>query len=110
MNTHSQIRPKIVKLISRLLRPLTEEGVLSVSEEKEILTNLKHLADKGTLAPPIVPKLVDMNQAAEMLGIGISNFKKLERDGAFPFKRRLVGSSVRFRNTDIIEFIMFNQN
>jgi predicted DNA-binding transcriptional regulator AlpA len=99
------LRPRIVKLISRLLKPLTEEGVILVPEEKEIIRNLKHLAAKGSMAPAVAPKLIDQKEAAEMLGLSHSNFKKLEREEAFPFKRKMLGSAVRYRNLDIIRFI-----
>ena len=107
MNAHL-IRPKTVKLISRLIRPLVDEGIIYVSEEKEIISNLKYLAEKGELMPTITPKLIDQKEVAEMLGIGHSNFKKIESEGGFPFKRRMVGSSVRYRNLDIIKYIMSN--
>lgn len=44
-----------------------------------------------------------------MLGISHSNFKKLEAEGAFPFKRRMVGSAVRYKNTDILDFILASE-
>ena len=100
------IRPRTVKLLAKFLRPLTDEGIILNSEEKSILSNLKSLAEKGVVLPPVIPKLIDQKEAAEMLGIGHSNFKKLEAEGAFPFKRRMVGSSVRYKNTDVIKFIM----
>ena len=100
------IRPKTVKLLSRLIRPWVDEGVILVSEEKTIIANIKHIAEKGSLAPAVIPKLIDQREAAEMLSLGHSNFKKLEKEGAFPFQRKMVGSSVRYRNTDIIDFIM----
>lgn len=100
------IRPRTVKLVSRVLKPFVEEGVILVSEEQEMLKNLRHLAEKGSLAPAVVPKLIDQRQAAVMLGIGYSNFKKLEKDSVFIFKRRMVGSAVRYRNTDVIDFII----
>lgn len=103
---NSTLRPKTAKLILRLIRPLTEEGVILVSEENEIKANLKHLADKGELPPAITPKLIDQREAADMLGLGHSNFKKLEKEGVFPFERKMVGSSVRYRNTDIIKYIL----
>ena len=102
----TQLRPRTVKLVARILKPFVDEGVILVSEEQEMLKNLRHLAEKGSLAPVIVPKLVDQREAAVMLGIGYSNFKKLEKDGVFPFKRRMISSAIRFRNTDIIDFIM----
>ncbi|MBN2642861.1 MAG: hypothetical protein JXR78_14515, partial [Victivallales bacterium] len=95
-----------VKLLSRLMRPLVDEGIILVSEEQAINSNLKYLSAKGTLAPSITPKLIDQKEAAEMLGLGFSNFKKLEKEGAFPFTRKMVGSAVRYRNTDVIQYIM----
>ncbi len=102
----SPIRPKTVKLIGRLLAPLSDEGLIRVDEERAILANLKHLATHGSPMPSIEPKLIDQRMAAEMLGVGLSNFKKLEHDGIFPFKRRMVGSSVRYRNLDVLAYVM----
>jgi len=104
MNT--AIRPKTVKLIARFIRPLAEEGLITVLEENEILANLKHLAEKGESMPMIQPKLIDQVEAAEMLGLGHSNFKKLEKENAFPFKRKMVGSAVRYLNIDLLKYMM----
>ena len=104
--TTRNIRPKTIKLIGQLLRPWINEGIVSVHEEREIISNLKHISEKGNLLPVIIPKLIDQKEAGEMLGIGLSNFKKLEREGSFSFKRRMVGSAVRYRNTDIVKYIM----
>lgn len=106
MKQNTKIRPKTVKLIARFIRPLTDEGLITVPEQNEILANLKHLSETGKLVPAIIPKLIDQTAAAEMLGVSLSNFKKLEREDAFTFKRRMVGSAVRYRNTDILEYIM----
>ena len=102
----TKIRPNTVKLIAKILHPLAENGVLTIPEEREIIAHLTYLAQKGEELPAIMPKLIDQKEAAEMLGIGFSNFKKLEKSNAFPFKRRMVGTSVRYRNTDIIKFIL----
>ena len=104
MNT--AIRPKTVKLIARFIRPLAEEGLITVPEQNEILANLKYLAEKGESMPMIQPKLIDQVEAAEMLGLGHSNFKKLEKEGSFPFKRKMVGSAVRYLNIDLIKYMM----
>jgi len=103
---HSPLRPKTVKLIKRLLTPWTDEGVITVAEAKMVISNLNHLSEKGELKPAIIPRLIDQKEAAGMLGIGHSNFKKLESEGSFPFKRKMVGSAVRYRNIDVIDFIM----
>ena len=104
MNTN--IRPQTVRLIKRILTPLMEEGLIPVLELNEIIGNLKHISEKGELLPAVMPKLIDQEEAASMLGVGLSNFKKLEREGAFSFKRKMVGTSVRYRNTDVINFIL----
>lgn len=106
MMNNNQLRLKTVKLLRRFISPLTDEGLLSVAEEKIILTNLKYLAEHGELKPAVKTKLIDQKDAAAMLGIGHSNFNKLEKEGVFPFSRRMIGSAVRYRNTDIIDFIM----
>ncbi len=103
---NSMLRPKTVKLIGRIMKPLVEEGVILVSEEQIVSANLRNLANKGRLMPVVVPKLINQREVAEMLGLGYSNFKKLEKEKAFPFHRRMVGSSVRYRNIDIVEYIM----
>ena len=104
MNTN--IRPQSVKLISRFLRIMTDEDLVTVPEANTIIAELKHLAERGENLPAIIPKLVDQEEAASMLGVGLSNFKKLEREGAFSFKRKMVGTSVRYRNTDVISYIL----
>jgi len=100
------IRPRTVSLLSKLIRPLIDEGIITVSEGTEITANLRHLATKGTLLPQFPPKLLTQSEAADMLNIGLSNFKKMERDNAFPFRRKMVGSSVRFLNLAVLRFIM----
>jgi len=103
------IRPRTVTFIGRLLRPISDEGIISVTEYNEIVANLRHLSRMGTPLPPMQPRLIDQRKAAEMLGVSHANFKKLEREGAIPFKRKMIGSSVRYRNTDILKFIMADE-
>lgn len=98
------IRHQTVILIGKLLHPLTESNLIPFPEYREIIAQLKHLAAKGEPLPDVVPKLVDMNEAAQMLGVSLANFKKLEPQ--LPFKRKMVGHAVRFRNTDIIRYIL----
>ena len=92
-----------VRYFKRIMRPLAEDGIIPLPE-------LTSLAEHGTLKPAVIPKLIDQRESAEMLGIGLSNFKKLESEGAFPFKRKMVGSSVRYRNTDIIDYIVSSED
>ena len=101
------IRHQTVVLIGKLLHPLTESNLIPFPEYREIIAQLKHLAAQGTPVPNVVPKLVDMNEAAQMLGVSLANFKKLEPQ--LPFKRKMVGSSVRYRNTDLIDYIISSE-
>jgi hypothetical protein len=43
---HSIIRPRTVSIIGKLLRPLADEGLTPVPELREILANLKYLANR----------------------------------------------------------------
>lgn len=101
-----KITENTVRLIRRILRPIAEEGVIPLPEYNEVVSHLTSLAEHGTLKPVILPKLIDQKEAAEMLGISHSNFKKLEAEGAFPFPRKLVGSAVRYRNTEVMDYIL----
>lgn len=104
-----QISMQTVRFFKRIMRPVAEEGIISLCEYNEAISQLTSLAEHGIPKPVIIPKLIDQREAAEMLGIGLSNFKKLEGEGAFPFKRKMVGSSVRYRNTDILDFILASE-
>ena len=99
-----------VLLVERVLKPWRDENEIAPCEYQCIVTNLKHLAETGELKPFIMPKLIDMEEAASMLGIGLSLFKKCEREGRFPFKRKMIGTSVKYRNTDIIDYINSDDN
>ena len=99
-----------VRYFKRIMRPLAEDGIIPLPEYHEAISQLTSLAEHGTLKPAVIPKLIDQREAADMLGIGLSNFKKLEGEGAFPFKRKMVGSSVRYRNTDIIDYIVSSED
>ena len=83
-----------------------ERGVISQPEFNELMANLRHLSQKGELIPDVLPKLIDQKQTAELLGVSLSHFRNLEREGAFPFKRRMVGTAVRYRNTDVIQYLL----
>jgi predicted DNA-binding transcriptional regulator AlpA len=106
---HNPIRPKTVNLVSTLLRPWVDEGIVSHAESREIVSNLRHLAKRSVLIPNLPPKLLNQEEAAAMLGIGKSHLKKLESEGKLPIKRKMVGTSVRYRNTDILQFILSDE-
>ncbi len=95
-----------VRMFKRIMRPVAEEGIIPLPEFNEVISQLTSLAEHGKPKPVIIPRLVDMKEAATILGIGLSNFKKLEGEKAFPFKRKMVGTSVRYRNTDLYEFLL----
>ena len=101
----TQISMETVRFFKRIMRPIAETGIIPLAEYNEAISQLTSLAEHGATKPVVVPKLIDQRTAGELLGIGLSNFKKLESEGAFPFKRKMVGSSVRYRNTDVIAYI-----
>jgi predicted DNA-binding transcriptional regulator AlpA len=109
MTNTTIIRPRTVKLLGKILRPLAEENLLTMPELREILAQMKHLADKGQTMPPIEPRLIDQAEVAAMLGISLAQVRKFDREGRLPFRRRMIGTSVRFRNIDVLAFLMGNE-
>lgn len=105
-NNPCPLKMQTVKLIARLLSPLMYCGTISNKEYDSIVTNLSYVAKHGKPIPAIIPKLITAQEAAEMLSICYSQFRALEKEGAFPFKRRSVGNkTVRYKNTEIIEYM-----
>lgn len=102
----NHVTMRTVSLISRILKPLADEGILGVQEMRVIVSNLRHLASRGTVLPAMQPRLLTQEEAACMLGISKANLKKLEADGKLPIKRKMIGTSVRYRNVDILAFLM----
>ena len=102
-----RLRLQTVQLTCRLLAQLLFSGLVTTGELSIIRKNLTALAKTGELAPAVKPKLLTGPEAAEMLAISYSQFRTLEREGAFPFRRRLIGGkTVRFLNTDIVEYML----
>ena len=54
----------------------------------------------------VIPKLIDQKEAADTLGISFAHFRNLEREGVSPFKRRKVGTAVRYYNIDVYKYIL----
>lgn len=103
---HSRLRPQTARLVCRLASVLLDSGTITGEEYNIISRNLHALAKTGELAPAIAPKLLTPQEVAEMLAISYSQLRSLEKEGAFPFRRKLVGNkTVRFRNTDIYDYI-----
>ena len=106
INANNRIRPMTAKLVSRLAAALLDSGTVSQSEYDVIRRNLNSLAKTGEPVLPIAPKLLTPQEVAELLAISYSQFRALEKENVFPFKRMMIGSkTVRYRNTDVIKYI-----
>lgn len=104
------IRPTTVRLVSRLLLPLTDSGLITCSELKTIISELKAIA-KGKPQPMIEPKYLNGKEVAAMLSISFSEFRKLEKEGVFSFRRHTVGAkTVRYLNTEVISYMITNND
>ena len=100
-------RESTVKLLRRMISPLMEIGVVSRDEFNALFTYLSAIAKTGTEPTEVKPKLLTPQEAAEMLAISYSQFRALEKEGAFPFRRRMIGGkTVRYLNTDLIDYLV----
>jgi predicted DNA-binding transcriptional regulator AlpA len=52
------------------------------------------------------PRLLSQKETAEMLGVSLSSFKKQEKAGDIQIPRRMVGTSVRYLNLKVLEYIL----
>jgi len=97
-----------VRWIGRLLAVSLDVGALTVGEYNIVMKALKDIAKKGETKEPEAPlRLVDGHEAADILGISYSQFRALEAEGIFPFRRKMLGKkTVRYRITDINNFIL----
>lgn len=103
---YSRLRPQTARLVCRLASVLLDSGTITREEYNIISRNLHALAKTGELAPAIAPKLLTPQEVSELLSISYSQLRSLEKEGAFPFSRKLVGNkTVRYRNTDIYDYI-----
>lgn len=111
MNSNNQLlRPRTVKLIQRLMQPFIEIGYIATSESNHIISNLNYLIKHNELIPAIAPRLLSQAEVAELLRLSLSNFKALEKTQSFPFKRKMVGGSVRYNNLSVIAYIMSTED
>jgi predicted DNA-binding transcriptional regulator AlpA len=106
MYSNQLLRPRTVKLLQRLMQPWIEIGYIANIEANHVISNLKNLIKHNELIPAIPPRLLTQQEVADMLSLGLSNFKKLEKEGIFLFKRKTIGGSVRYSNLAVIEYIM----
>ena len=90
-----------------MLAPLLDSGTITPGEYDSITDALKTMSKTSSATPPL--KLITAQEAADLLGISFSQFRALEKEGVFPFSRKMVGNkTVRYRNLDIFRFMMSN--
>ena len=102
------LRMSVVRWLGRHLAIDMDMGALTANEYNLIMKTLRAVAKKGETKEPEVPlRLVDGREAADILGISYSQFRALEAEGIFPFRRKMLGKkTVRYRLTDINNFIL----
>ena len=107
----NSVRPATVRLVTKLIAPLLDSGLVTNTEYNAIYQNLAYLAKKGEQMPPVQPRLITGQEAASVLGISFSQLRTLEREGALPFKRKIVGGrNVRYRNTEVYAFAFLDDD
>ena len=98
------LRPATAKLVVRIIAPLIDSGLVTVTEYQTISASLNHIAKHGSPIPAVPPKLITPQEAAEMLGLSYSGFRLIE--SKLPIKRRHLGNkTVRYYLPEIVEII-----
>jgi predicted DNA-binding transcriptional regulator AlpA len=102
---HVKISVRTVKLIKRVLLPWMQEDVISNSEYWEVIRQLKNLSEKGMVAPVTPNRLIDRKELCSILGLSLSNLKRLEKNGGVNIPIIRLGSTLRYRLHDVLRFI-----
>ena len=101
------IRPSAMPAIRKMLQIYMEHGIVTVDEYNTIVSELGYIAKHGERKPAVTPRLVTPEEAAEVLSISYSQFRALEKEGTFPFRRRMIGGkTVRYLNTEILDYML----
>ena len=105
------LRMSVVRWLGRHLAIDLDMGALTANEYNLIMKTLRTVAKKDAPKEPEVPlRLVDGREAADILGISYSQFRALEAEGIFPFRRKMLGKkTVRYRITDINNYILADE-
>ena len=98
-------RESTARFLRRLHTPLLEQGVMTRDEFDLMHTYLSSLAKKGIPPPDVPQKMIRAPEVAELLDISYAEFRKLDKDGFFPFKRRTIGKSVRYFYPDVVKYM-----
>ena len=72
------------KLIAAIIKPLTKTGTITYPEDLEVRDQLKQLARTGSLMPVETPHLMTTEEVAKRLNVGVSNLKKMLKEGTLP--------------------------
>ena len=102
---NGKLRMKTVQLVKALLKPLMNNSIIEYNEYQTIAATITDLAQNGKPASSVELRLLTQQDVADRLNIALSNFQKLESEGLFPFKRVMIQKSVRYRSTDIDEYM-----
>jgi len=103
--TNIKIQHSTLRAISRFLKILADSDTISVQEMNEININLKHLREKGSLAPVVPNRLIDRKELCSILSLSLSNLKRLEKSGEINIPILRIGSTLRYRLHDVYRFV-----
>ena len=99
------ISPDKIRWIGRHLAADIDVGLLTPGEYDAIMNALRNLSKHGVPCCPEKPRLLKVEEVAALLSISKSQFRAMEAEGKFPFKRKMVGASVRYLNLDIYRYM-----
>ena len=88
-----------VRFFKRIMRPIAEEGIISLPEYNEAISQLTSLAEHGVPKPVVTPKLLDQREVAEMLNISRGSFPVQKKNG------RLSSAIPQYRCSELHQFL-----
>ena len=100
-----KINRTTIRIVSRRLKVLVDTDLVEHVESQEIIKQLKSLSERNALCPIEPNRLIDRKELSQILGLGISNIKRLEASGDLNIPIKRIGSSIRYNLHDVHRFM-----
>ncbi len=100
-----KINRSTINLIARLLRVFVDTDLVEQKESLEIVRQLKSLSERNAFCPIEPNRLIDRKELSGLIGISVSNIKRMESTGDLSIPIKKVGSSIRYNLHDVHWFM-----
>lgn len=101
-----ELSGQTVAVVVALLKTLVKYNVIAPCELRCIEKALNKIAEEGEEPKVEKPSLLSREDICEMFNIEVELFKRLEREGKFPFKPIYISQrTIRYLESEVMDYI-----